>query len=227
MPLLRFHQRKHPMEHEWRSEADRMVESQVRARGVRDERVLAAMKRVPRHRFVPESRQDEAYADCPLPIGHNQTISQPYIVGVMTEFLAPRAGDRILEIGTGCGYQAAILAELVDEVHSVELVGPLANLADENLRALDYDNIHIHVGDGNRGWPEAAPYDGILLTAAPSDLPPDLLPQLKEGRNLVAPIGPLHDQVLMVYEKGFGGKVKERRIFEVRFVPLLGGGSPP
>lgn len=214
------------MEMDWRAEAQRMVENQIAARGVKDPRVLDAMRRVPRHRFLPESRRDEAYHDGPLPIGCEQTISQPYIVGVMTELLALRPDDRILEIGTGCGYQTAILAELVAEVHTVEIIGSLANRAAATLEELGYANVRFHVGDGRLGWIDAAPYDGILVTAAPEELPPDLPPQLKPTRCLVAPVGPLREQMLWVYEKDRAGELRERRIFDVRFVPLVGGPSP-
>ncbi len=207
---------------DWREEAERMVDSQIRARGVDNERVLDAMRRIPRHCFVPDDRRDEAYCDEPLAIGHNQTISQPYIVAVMTDLLEPQPTDKILEIGTGSGYQAAVLAELVDHVHSVELIAPLANRADEVLRSLGYDNVTVHVGDGRLGWPDEAPYDGILVTAAPEELPNALAAQVKPGRVIVAPVGPIRDQVLMVYEKQPDGSLQPRSVFEVRFVPLIG-----
>ncbi len=203
-----------------------MVEYQIRGRGVKDERVLEALKRIPRHEFVPETRREESYDDTPLPIGYNQTISQPYIVGVMTELLEVRPTDRILEVGTGCGYQAAVLAELAEEVHSIEIVGALANQAHEMLRRLGYENVRVHLGDGHRGWPEAAPYDGILLTAAPETLPAALFSQVKEGRAIVAPVGPLRHQELVVFQKQADGSFEEKRVFDVRFVPLLDSAPP-
>ncbi len=197
-----------------------MVERQIAQRGVRDERVLEAMRRVPRHRFVPEEQRRRAYDDTPLSIGQGQTISQPYIVGLMTELLRPRPGDTVLEIGTGSGYQAAVLAELVAQVCTIEIVEPLADRARQVLEELGYGNIRLRVGDGFFGWPEAAPFDGIILTAAPEEVPRPLLLQLAEGGRLVVPEGEFN-QDLVVYEKQ-GGKIERRRIIPVRFVPMTG-----
>lgn len=212
-------------EYNWEPLAERMVECQLRARDVTDKRVLEVMKSIPRHRFVSEQQREEAYYDCPLPIGYNQTISQPYIVGIMTELLEVRPEDCLLEIGGGSGYQAAVLGELAREVHTLEIIAPLANIARARLRELGYRNIHVHCADGTKGWPEAAPYDGILLAAAPEEIPVALFTQLRPGRRLVAPVGPLRNQELMVYEKTSGGRITRRRVFDVRFVPMIGAAA--
>lgn len=201
----------------------RMVETQLRAPGrdIRDARVLEVMGKVPRHELVPESLRREAYADHPLPIGHGQTISQPYIVAFMTEALAPRPGDRVLEIGTGSGYQAAVLAELVAEVYTIEIVEPLARRAEADLARLGYRNIRVRAGDGYRGWPEAAPFDAIIVTCAPGHVPQPLVEQLKEGGRMIIPVGAFGDQQLYVLEKR-GGEVHRREVLAVRFVPMTG-----
>ncbi len=207
----------------WKDYARRMVEEQVRDRGVTHEATLAALLETPRHAFAPEAALKDAYGDFPLPIGYNQTISQPYIVGVMTDLLRLRPTDRVLEIGLGSGYQAAILSRLAAEVHSVEIIPELERTARERLERLGCRNVYTHVGNGEQGWPEAAPYDAILLTAAPAQVPPALFTQLKPGRRLVAPVGATGSQVLMVYTKTEKGQIDRERIFEVRFVPLLAG----
>jgi protein-L-isoaspartate(D-aspartate) O-methyltransferase len=199
---------------------ERMVREQIEARGVRDARVLAAMRKVERHRFVPEALRRLAYADQPLPIGHGQTISQPYIVAYMTEALELKPTDRVLEIGTGSGYQAAILAELAREVYSIEIVEPLAKEAAERLATFAYKNLALRIGNGYRGWPEAAPFDAILVTAAPPRIPPALIDQLAEGGRLVAPVGTFFQELVRV-RKTPKGVVKEDLI-PVRFVPMVG-----
>ena len=200
-----------------------MVEQQLVARGIDDARVLDAMRRVPRHRFVPGSVADQAYLDQPLPIGHDQTISQPYIVALMTQLARPGPGDRVLEVGTGSGYQAAVLAELAGEVFSIEIVNPLATRAALTLRRLGYSNFAVRSGDGYAGWPEHAPFDAIVVTAAPERIPPPLLEQLRPGGRLVVPVGPLHaTQELRVVEKREDGSLHERVVAPVRFVPLTG-----
>jgi len=198
-----------------------MVRDQIQKRGVRDPRILSIFRVVPRHRFLPESGWDRAYLDKPVEIGHDATISQPYIVAAMTEMLGLKGVEKVLEIGSGSGYQAAILAELAGEVFSIEIVPELAERARTNLEALGYRNVQIREGDGSKGWPEEAPFEAILVTAAPSALPTALLNQLSEGGKLVIPIGQTEKQNLYVFTKT-GGTVKEEKKFEVRFVPLLG-----
>jgi len=204
-------------------ERRRMVQSQIEARGVRDPRVIAAMERVPRHRFLPAGLQQEAYGDHPVPIGHGQTISQPYIVAAMTEALGVGPGARVLEIGTGSGYQAAVLAEVVGpegQVFSIEILEPLSRDAAQTLKALGCQNVHLRVGDGWNGWPEAAPFQGILLTAAPREVPPPLLEQLAVGGVLVAPVGE-GVQDLVRIRRTEGGLLREV-LMGVRFVPMTG-----
>ena len=199
-----------------------MVERQLRARDVDDPRVLEAMRRVPRHELVPRHLRDEAYADHPLPIGHDQTISQPYIVAFMTQVLEPRPGDRVLEIGTGSGYQAAVLAELVAEVYTIEIVAPLGERARSDLERLGYDNVHVRIGDGYAGWPEHAPFDAIIVTCAPEDVPQPLVDQLRDGGRMIIPVGnQRHGQELYLLEKR-DGEVVRRAILPVRFVPMTG-----
>ncbi len=200
-------------------ERERMVAEQIERRGVRDARVLAAMREVPRHLFISEELRDLAYDDEPLSIGYAQTISQPYIVAYMTELLRPRKEDRVLEIGTGSGYQTAVLAELVSEVFTVELVKPLAGIAEKRLQELGYANIRFRTGNGWHGWPEKAPFDKVIVTAAPEEIPQPLVDQLKEGGRLVIPVG-LGTQELIEGEKRHGILEKARKI-AVRFVPLL------
>ena len=188
-----------------------------------DKRVLAVMNKVPRHEFVPEGQKPYAYENRPLPIGHGQTISQPYIVAAMTELMNLGPGDIVLEIGTGSGYQAAVLAELARAVYTIEIVEPLAKQATELLRRLGYATVQTRTGDGYFGWPEAGPFDAIIVTAAAGHVPPHLLRQLKPGGRMVVPIGaPFTTQQLMLVEKGGDGTVKTRQIMPVRFVPLTG-----
>jgi protein-L-isoaspartate(D-aspartate) O-methyltransferase len=205
---------------EYREQRARMVRDQIEALGVRDARVLAAMRKVPRHLFVPSDELPLAYADTPLPIGYNQTISQPYVVAFMTEALELKPQDRVLEIGTGSGYQAVVLAELVREVYTVEIVEPLARQAEGRIRSLGYANVHVRNGDGYRGWPEAAPFDAIIVTAAPDHVPPPLVEQLREGGRLVLPLG-RWDQDLVRLRKTPKGITRES-LLPVRFVPMTG-----
>ena len=198
----------------------RMVKEQIEARGVRDPRVLEAMRRVERHHFVPTEFQSEAYSDTPLPIGKGQTISQPYIVGYMTEQLKLRPQDKVLEIGTGSGYQTAILAELVADVYTIEIVESLAESARQTLEGLGYKNIHVRSGDGYRGWPEAAPFDAIIVTAAPDHIPQPLIDQLALGGRLVIPVGNAL-QEMKILTRGSQGVIEETTI-GVRFVPMTG-----
>lgn len=197
-----------------------MVEH-LASRGEFDPRVLAAIGRVPRHEFVPASQRRAAYADRPLPIGHDQTISQPTIVAMMTDLVEPRAGAKALDVGTGSGYQAAVLAELVDKVFSIEIIEPLADEARQRLAALGYDNVEVRHGDGYRGWPEQAPFDVIVVAAAPDHVPPALVEQLAPGGKLVLPVG-TDFQELKVIEKSADGTVSERSVAPVSFVPMTG-----
>jgi protein-L-isoaspartate(D-aspartate) O-methyltransferase len=199
----------------------RMVETQIAARGVRDPRVLAAMRKVPRHLFVNPSERSQAYEDHPLPIGASQTISQPYIVALMTELLQLTPKSKVLEIGTGSGYQSAVLGELAAEVYSIEILPDLARSAAEKLKALGYTNVTVREGDGYRGWPEHAPFDGIIVTAAPERIPQPLVDQLAEGGRMVIPVGGFF-QELKVFTKDRDGKLSERDIIPVRFVPMTG-----
>jgi len=199
-----------------------MVAGQIASRGVEDPRVLDAMRAVPRHEFVPPGIREDAYGDSPLPIGHGQTISQPYIVALMTELARPSPSDRALEVGTGSGYQAAVLSRLVAHVFSVELVDPLAQSASAVLRRLGYSNVTVRSGDGYLGWPDEAPFDIILVTAAPEQVPAALVAQLKPGGRLIVPVGRVWDvQDLQLIEKDAAGRVKTRSIIPVRFVPLV------
>jgi protein-L-isoaspartate(D-aspartate) O-methyltransferase len=204
---------------DYAAERDRMVKEQIVMRGVTDERVLAALRKVPREEFIPENERAESYADGPLPIGHGQTISQPYVVAFMTEKLQPRPEDRVLEIGTGSGYQAALLAELVAEVYSIEIVEPLAKTAETTLQRLGYKNVHLKVGDGYKGWPEQAPFDAIIVTCAPDHLPQPLVDQLKEGGRMIIPVGESLAQQLFLLEKR-NGQVRQSAVLDVRFVPM-------
>ena len=199
-----------------------MVADQIAARDVRDARVLAAMRDVPRHLFVPPERQSQAYDDAPLPIGYAQTISQPYIVALMTALAQPSPGDRALEVGTGSGYQAAVLSRLVSQVYTIEIVEPLARSAEQRLKNLGYANVTVRAGDGYAGWPEMAPFDIVMVTAAPDHVPEPLLAQLKPGGRLVVPIGPVSAvQELQLIEKDNAGRTRTTRVAPVRFVPLV------
>jgi len=189
-----------------------------------DGRVLAAMGKVPRHRFVLPDYQDEAYANRPLPIGHGQTISQPYIVALMTDLLNLKPGDSVLEIGTGSGYQAAILAELTPRVYSIEIIDALGRRARQTLTDAGYGGVQLKIGDGYYGWPEAAPFDAIVVTAAASHVPPPLVKQLKAGGRMIIPVGTAFlTQHLLLVEKQADGGIVSRQILPVRFVPLTGG----
>ena len=201
---------------------ERMVRRQIAARGVEDERVLGAMRAVPRHLFVPRARRARAYADHPLPIGNGQTISQPYIVALMTEALRLPKKARVLEVGTGSGYQAAVLARICRQVYSVEIVPELGKRARALLRARGHDNVHVRIGDGYAGWPDKAPFDGIMLTAAPPKIPSPLLRQLKVGGRLVAPVGPVHGAQELIRVTRTREGFKRERLLGVRFVPMTG-----
>ncbi len=203
---------------------DEMVRTQIRGRHVTDPATLRAMATVPRHLFVPDRFADSAYGDSPLPIGYGQTISQPYIVAYMTETVRPGPGRRILEVGTGSGYHAAVLAATGAEVYSIEIIPELARPARDRLMRLGYGSVHVREGDGYFGWPREAPFDGIVVTAAAEFIPPPLLDQLKEGGRMVIPVGtPFLVQTLMLVEKR-GGKAVTRSLMPVRFVPLKRGG---
>jgi protein-L-isoaspartate(D-aspartate) O-methyltransferase len=198
----------------------KMVEDTIAARGIRDPAVLAAMRRVPRHELVPPEQRAHAYDDSALPIGFDQTISQPYIVAAMTEAARVGPGKRVLEIGTGSGYETAVLAELGADVYSIEIIEPLARRTEAALARLGYHGLHLRIGDGYRGWPEAAPFDAIVVTAAPPEVPPPLVAQLAIGGRLVIPVGD-EDQSLRVITRGPTGTTTET-LFDVRFVPMTG-----
>jgi len=206
---------------EFAAERQKMVEQQLRPRGIHDERVLMAMTKVPREEFVPENLRDQAYQDSALPIGRDQTISQPFIVAFMTEQLRPRPSDRVLEIGTGSGYETAVLAELVKEVYTIEIVELLAKDASARLARLDYTNAHVKIGDGFQGWPEVAPFDSIIVTCAPDKVPQPLTQQLKDGGRMIVPVGSGVDQQLYLLEKK-NGQLGQTAILPVRFVPMVG-----
>jgi protein-L-isoaspartate(D-aspartate) O-methyltransferase len=206
----------------YEGQREEMVRSQIQARGVRRPEVLSAMRQVPRHLFVPPDRARQAYNDHPLPIGEGQTISQPYIVAFMTELLEPEPHHRVLEIGAGSGYQAAVLAEVVRTVYTVEIVRSLGEQARERLRSLGYRNVHVRIGDGYAGWPEHAPFDRIILTAAPPEIPAALVEQLKPGGRLVAPVGRAYlGQDLVVLDKSLSGRISRRKVLPVLFVPMV------
>ena len=204
---------------------ERMVRTQIEGRGVRHSAVLRVMRTTPRHLFVPVDLRASAYADTPLPIGYGATISQPYIVALMTELLKPAKRQRVLEIGTGSGYQAAVLAQLTGEVFTIELVPELAQSARETLRRLGHSNVTVRQGDGYEGWAEAAPFDGIIVTAAPLEVPQALIDQLSGGGRLIAPIGPAGEQHLVLIEKRADGRIERRSVAGVAFVPMRPGGT--
>jgi protein-L-isoaspartate(D-aspartate) O-methyltransferase len=207
---------------EFAAERQNMVEQQLKPRGIRDERVIAAMAKVPREEFVAENVRGQSYADSALPIGHDQTISQPYIVAFMTEQLRPKPTDRVLEVGTGSGYQAAVLAELVKDVYTIDIVEPLAKEASARLARLGYNNVHVKVGDGYQGWSEVAPFDAIIVTCAPDKVPQPLIQQLKDGGRMIVPVGTtMMDQQLYLLEKK-NGELAQTAILPVRFVPMVG-----
>lgn len=202
----------------------RMVSHQIVAREVRDTATLRAMRSVPRHEFVPRAYLEAAYDDRPLPIGFGQTISQPYIVAYMTELLRPKPGDRVLEVGTGSGYQAAVLAEVVAEVYTIEIFRELAQTAAARLARLGYRDVYVRHGDGYFGWPEKAPFDAVIVTAAAGHIPPPLLEQLKPGGRMAIPVGSVYGvQTLVLVEKDAEGRVTTESLLPVRFVPLLRG----
>lgn len=208
---------------EFKKQRERMVNLQIKARGVFDEKVLNAMRKVQRHLFVPKNRISEAYDDGPLPIGYGQTISQPFIVAYMTELINPSKCKKVLEIGTGSGYHAAVLAEIVDSVFTIEIITELYKEAKDRLEKLGYKNIKVKNADGYYGWKEYAPFDAIIVTAAAEFVPPPLIEQLKEGGKIVIPIGsPFATQTLVLIEKK-DGKVYSKNLIPVRFVPFLRG----
>ncbi len=203
------------------AERERMVQEQIEMRGVTDARVLAAMRKVPRDAFVSAAVRDLSYTDQPLSIGYDQTISQPYIVALMTEKLQVKPTDRVLEIGTGSGYQAAILGELAAEVYTIEIVEPLGKRAAATLERLGYKNVHVKIGDGYRGWPEHAPFDAIIVTCAPEHVPRPLIEQTKEGGRIIIPVGSAGEQNLYLFERR-DGRLERRMVLPVRFVPMTG-----
>ena len=219
------------VERDWNAERERMVLSVANLAATAgpsertiSRRVLDAMRRVPRHLLVPEAVRDRAYQNVPLPIGHGATISQPCIVALMTELLEPRPGDTVLEVGTGSGYQAAVLSGLVGHVYTIEIVPELAERAAAQLRGLGYDNVTVRAGDGYAGWPEQGPFDRIIVTAAAPEIPPALIAQLRPGGRMVIPVARRgHEEVLMLVRKDASGRVRSRSIVPVRFVPLVRG----
>jgi protein-L-isoaspartate(D-aspartate) O-methyltransferase len=213
-----------PPASDFAAQRQQMVQRQLMPRGINEQRVLNAMAKVPREEFVPLDSRAASYEDGPLPIGYAQTISQPYIVAFMTEQLSPKSSDRVLEVGTGSGYQAAILAELVSEVYSIEIVEPLAKSAEATLQRLGYKNVHLKTGDGYKGWPEAAPFDAIIVTCAPDKVPQPLVDQLKDGGRMVIPVGDRFAQQLYLLEKK-NGQLKQSATLPVRFVPMTSEGQ--
>ncbi|MFO7655909.1 MAG: protein-L-isoaspartate(D-aspartate) O-methyltransferase [Bacteroidales bacterium] len=213
-------QRTNPQDDPYKSLRGKMVKEQIEARGITNEKVLAAMHKVERHRFVPDNLVKHAYQDHPLPIGYNQTISQPYIVAFMTETLQPGKNDRILEIGTGSGYQAAILAEICDSVFSIEIVEALGNASEKLLKSLGYHNVKVKTGDGYNGWPEYSPFDAIIVTCAPTHVPEPLVKQLKEGGKMIIPVGGSEVQHLVLLKKS-KGRLIQHSVLPVRFVPMV------
>ena len=210
---------------DWDAQRRRMVDEQLRARDIRDPRVLKAMLTVPRHLFVPEPQRLEAYGDFPLPIGYSQTISQPYIVAFMTQALDVSPDHKVLEIGTGSGYQAAVLSPLVKAVYTIEIVEPLAERARETLKQLGYANVHVRAGNGYLGWPEEAPFDRIIVTAAPEEVPPALVDQLKVGGRMAIPVGTVSQELRILRRTEKGTQTLET--LPVRFVPMTGKPKPP
>lgn len=197
-----------------------MVKTQIEARGVTNPKVLQALEDVPRHLFVPESHRSQAYIDSALPIAEGQTISQPYIVAKMTELIDPQPEDKVLEIGTGSGYQAAVLSRIVDHVFSIEIVKPLGIQANKLLEELGYENVYVRIGDGYQGWPAEAPFDKIIVTAAPPKIPQPLIDQLKEGGKMAVPVGRMSQELMLLRKEE--GELIEERVFSVRFVPMTG-----
>jgi protein-L-isoaspartate(D-aspartate) O-methyltransferase len=206
---------------EWQAACEKMVHYQIERRGISDKRVLDALRKVPRHKFIPAKLFDEAYNDSPLPIGHKQTISQPYIVALMTEKLELVGDERVLEVGTGSGYQAAILAELAKQVYTIEIVNPLCKQAAKRLKEMEYTNVKVRCGDGYSGWPEAAPFDAIIVTAAPDHVPQPLINQLKKGGRMILPVGEYYQELVLI-TKNDQGQIKREAVTPVRFVPMTG-----
>jgi protein-L-isoaspartate(D-aspartate) O-methyltransferase len=205
---------------DYKAAREKMVNIQIKARGIQDSYTLAAMRSVPRHKFVPKENIDKAYQDSPLPIGYGQTISQPYIVAFMTEIINPKKDYKVLEIGTGSGYQAAILAHIVDSVYTIEIIEALFNQSKMRLDNLHYDNILVKNADGYYGWEEKGPFDAIIVTAAAEFVPPPLIKQLKDGGKMIIPVGtPFTTQQLLLIKKN-GGKIKTENLMFVRFVPF-------
>jgi len=207
---------------DWAAARRNMVTSQIESRGVSDTLVLQAMERVKRHLFVPEEYRSQAYSDHPLPIGEDQTISQPYIVALMTELLHLDGNEKVLEIGTGSGYQAAVLGDLAAEVYSIEIVEPLAERAKALLDSLGYGNVTVRCGDGYAGWPEEAPFEGIIVTCAPPEVPQPLLDQLADSGRMVVPVGDMWQELVLI--ERFGQELRRTKILPVRFVPMTGEG---
>lgn len=203
----------------WKKEAKRMVKSQIAGRGISDNRVLEAMENTPRHLFMPAAYRGFAYYDSPMPIGEEQTISQPYIVAIMTELLQLKGQEKVLEIGTGSGYQAAILSQLTDTCYSIELIPTLCDKAARLLKDLKYNNVVVRCGDGYKGWPEHAPFDRIIITAAPEEVPQALVDQLKVNGRMVVPVGKTNQELLLITKTEKG--IKKKTIFPVRFVPMV------
>jgi protein-L-isoaspartate(D-aspartate) O-methyltransferase len=207
-------------------DADFVATASYTGKKALDSRIRKAMANVPRHLFVPDTEKWLAYVNHALPIGHEQTISQPYVVALMTDLLAPKPDHVVLEVGTGSGYQAAVLSSLVRQLYSIEVIEELATSAAERLQRLGYDNVEVRAGDGSLGWPEHAPYDGIIVTAAARDVPPALVEQLKPGGRMVIPVGRFYGQDLRLLEKHADGSIKSKSIIPVAFVPLTGEGAP-
>ena len=208
-------------ETEFEKQRERMVARQIVARGVRNASVIEAMRAVPRHCFIPERFEQNAYYDSPVPIGHGQTISQPYIVAIMSQLLDVKPGQRVLEVGTGSGYQAAVLAAMGIEVFTIEIVAPLGKKAAQTLRRLGYGNVRTRIGDGYKGWPKQAPFDGIIVTAAPSRIPQPLKDQLAEKGRMVIPVGPVNGIQQLYLLRKVDGKITQEKILDVRFVPMV------
>ncbi|RPJ59618.1 MAG: protein-L-isoaspartate(D-aspartate) O-methyltransferase [Acidobacteria bacterium] len=204
-----------------------MVDAQLKARGIENSRVLKAMGKVPRHEFIPPGMREYAYHDTPLPIGDEQTISQPYIVALMTELANPKRDDRVLEVGTGSGYQAAVLAELASEVYSIEILAPLAERARATLERLKYKNVYVRAGDGYRGWPEMAPFAAILVTAAAERIPQPLVDQLADNGRLIIPVGGVGDLQSLTVITRKGDRFERQEVLPVRFVPMTGEVQKP
>lgn len=205
---------------QYKSARDKMVKTQIEARGINNPLILEAMRNVPRHQLVPKNQRDNAYTDRPLAIGDGQTISQPYIVAYMTNLLDPKKGMKVLEIGTGSGYQAAVLAEIASEVYTVEIIEKLGYKAKKDLQEMGYENIHIKIGDGYAGWEEHAPFDAILVTAAAPEIPQPLIDQLKVGGRMIIPVGPVAQTQELVMVEKTKDKIKTKNVLPVRFVPF-------